>query len=129
MKMPTLTGINMSTIPNTTTASHTAYLPQRDKGYVNINSGLAAFGVGINGGFKIGKDGVYPYLGICLVAPGPSLSLTSSTSTPSPGWSMDFSGFFPKGIGKYLGGSLSSDASIEGGLGTAGLSACANYTR
>ena len=120
-------GIDMRTIPNTTTNGPSRYEP-RGKGYVNVSSGLVLGGWGVNGGIKIGRDGVYPYLGVCTGSPGPSFGVSVSPFTPSSGPSLDISGVASAGLLKYKGGSGSVDGA-EIGIGTPGYSVCTNYTR
>lgn len=127
LSMPQLKGIDMRTIPNTTSNKSAPYNP-RARGYVNINGGLVLGGWGVNGGFKIGRDGVYPYLGVCTGSPGPSLGISVSPFTPSAGPSLDVSGVASTGFLKYKGGSGSVDGA-EIGIGIPGYSACTNYTR
>ena len=65
----------------------------RGDGYIDINLGVVSpWWIGVTGGFMINvKDrSIHPYLGGAVGYPGVSVTVTESTTSPTPGWGVGF---------------------------------------
>ena len=54
--------------------------------YIDINISFGMWGIGVTGGIMFAPKGVYKYVGLGVMTPGPGGSLTFSKDDPAEGW-------------------------------------------